>query len=1151
MKFLKGLLVCAALTGSAPWLSAQVTLNMPQSTLGAVIKSIQSQGTYEFFCDDNLAKIKTPAVKVNNQPIEEVLAKVLAGKDVSYTVNDKIVYLKKNNAEAKSAKQQAPTNGKKAVSGQILDENGLPLIGATVIDKKTGNGIATDIDGNFVLQTPSDDVELLVSFVGYVPQRLKARAGKPMTIKLKEDTEQLDEVVVVAYGTQKKSNLTGAVDVVKSKDLENRPVTSASALLQGKASSITFSTPSGGNSPGSNPTLQIRGQAALSTTTPPLVIIDGIPSDMGAFNALNPYDIESISVLKDAAASAVYGARAPYGVLVVSTKMGKKGEKPSVTYSGNYAISSATRMPKTIDSYSFAVMRNQAYLNSRMQPIYDDDEVALIKDNLDNPGKYTDADLVKIEGNIWGTSYGNTDWMDVFLKSSFRHQHDLTLKGGSEKTTYSISAGYVYQPGILKFIEDIDNYTRFNVNANVSTQVNDWLKVTYRSRYSYEETKAPAGAYGGGRSRMFDYIYGAWPTFLLYNPDGTLCETVKSNVESGSSRTMGHRIDQILAFDLKLAKGWTAHIDGTWRMNFSDAQTLRMPVYCTYPSGDEYLANGTESVISKSTANNRYWTIQGYTAYELKLKEHAFRLQLGAQAEENTYRYLGGNAKNLFIYDMDSAHIAQGTRTFDDSLSDWATAGFFGRFNYNWKERYFVEANGRYDGSGRYSRGKRWGFFPSVFGAWNISNEPFWEGLKSTVNYLRVKVSYGTLGNQGNSAGYLHVPTMSVGTQGGWIINGVRPTYVSTPVILNMERTWEKITTLDLGVETRLLQNRLAFEFGYYKRRSWDIIGPPTPLPVVLGASAPNINNAEFETKGIEMQISWHDKIDRHWDYSVSLNLADGVSEITKYNTTSNSISGWYVGKKFGEIWGYTSNRLINERDFDENGKLLVSQSKINANWFKGDVKYEDLNGDGIISPGASTVEDSGDRKIIGNSTPRFRYGIDLAAGYEFDHAGRLDLGLFFSGIAKRDLFMSGSFYYWGTGFNTSSRAHSIYNTDEHRDFYRDETCNQALLDLLGENKNAYFPRPYESTEGNKNFQTSTRYLISGAYLRLKNVKLTYTLPKAWAKKAGMNSCRLYFSGENLWVWSHLPKYIDPESVSNGRMYPQQATYSMGVNVSF
>lgn len=835
--------------------TAIVNVEVQNKTVGEILKKIEKQSDFDFFFDNTLIDLnRRVSVTSRNSDIFKVLEKVFKGTNVKYSVLDKKIVLTINADNVQTAQQ---TTFK--VTGKVVDENGEEIIGASVLEKGTINGTVTDMDGNFELKVSGKEVILEVSYIGYSKAIVKTKAGTITKVVLKEDTEVLDEVVVVAYGTQKKSNLTGSVDVVSSKEMENRPVTSASSMLQGKASSITFSTPAGGNAPGSAPTLQIRGQAALSETTPPLVVIDGIPSDMGAFNALNPNEIESISILKDAAASAVYGARAPYGVLLVTTKMGGRNEKAVVTYSGNYGIVNPINMPKTLDSYTFGVIRNQSYINARSQAPFTDEDLDIIRDNILNPGKYSLADLVSDSGNMWGKSLVNTDWMNIMLKSSFRHQHDLSLKGGSEKSSYSVSIGYVYQPGILNFVEDMDNYSRFNINAAIESDVANWLKVTYRNRYSFAVTKEPVSEYAGGRQRMFDYAFGAWPTSPLQYPDGSYAGIIATSMNGGMKKNMGHRLDNILAFDFKLAEGWTAHVDGTWRMNFSDYQTLRMPVYGTFPSGDEYLINGTESSIDKATASNQYWTIQGYTAYQLQLKRHSFRIQLGAQAEENTYRKLSGTAKELFVYDMESAHIAQGNRTFDDSINDWATAGFFGRFNYNWAERYFVEVNGRYDGSGRYSRGNRWGFFPSVFGAWNMSNEPFWEKLRDVVNYARVKVSYGTLGNQGNSAGYLHIPTMETAAQGPWIINGKRPTYVKTPGLLNKVRTWEKITTFDLGLEARFLNNQLSMELGYFNRCSWDIIGPPTPLPAVLGANAPSVNNAELVTKGFEAQLSWRD----------------------------------------------------------------------------------------------------------------------------------------------------------------------------------------------------------------------------------------------------------------------------------------------------
>lgn len=1038
------------------------------------------------------------------------------------------------------------------ITGVVKDISGETIVGANVMVKGTTTGAITNLDGQFTLDTPPNAI-LQVSFIGYVPQEIKPGGKTSVIITLLEDTQALDEVVIVGYGTQKKSHLTGSVEVVGAKDLENRPVTSASALLQGQVAGMTFSTPSGGNTPGSNMTLQIRGQAALSGSTPPLVVIDGIPSDMNGFNALNPNDIESVSVLKDAAATAVYGARAPYGVLLVNTKMGKKNEKPKISYSGNYGIVTPVRTPKTVDSYTFVLAKNQAAINGRQPASFVDEQIALILDNMNNPGKYTDEELNPVINGNWGARPAyNNDWMDIWLRSSFRHQHNLSLRGGGEKSSYFVSTGYVYQPGNLNFVEDFDDYKRFNLNGGLTVEVNDWVTMTYRSRYSHEASKEPTTEYDAGRGRLYSYAYSTWPIEPIYYPDGSLSNVSRAlvAVNGGQRDNKKHHLDNILAFDFSLAKGLTAHVDGTWRMDFSDYQSLRKKAYQNMPSGDQVLVDGTESSLVKQTSLNQYWTVQAYAAYEKNFSGHTFRLQLGGQAEENNYRLLEGTGKDLFLQDMDALKIAQGERKSSDTLNDWATAGFFGRFNYNFKERYLLELNGRYDGSGRYARGKRWGFFPSGSIGWIMSREAFWQKIEPIINSSKLRMSYGTLGNQGNSAGYLHIPTMSVNAQTPWIFNGQRLAYVSTPGILNMNRTWEKITTYEVGLELGLLNNRLTVEGDYFRRRSWDIIGPPNPTAAVLGVSAPQVNNAEFVTKGFELQINYRDQITSDWTYNVGLTLSDATSEVTKYNTATNSISGWYVGKKFGETWGYEANRLLTKDDFGEDGKLLISQSKIHAIWNTGDLKYEDLDGDGEITTGNSTVENPGDQKIIGNSTPRYRFGINLGTEYSFAKAGKLGLSIFLEGVAKRDLFLGDSFFYWGTppsGWE-SARSRSIYQ-GKNLDFYRDENTEPRLLDLLGLNTNSYFPRPYDSTEGNKNAKTNSRYLQNGAYMRLKNLTLTYTLPKEWLRKVKVDGCRVYFSGENMFVLSGLPSYIDPEST--GRTYPQQAVYSFGVNVDF
>lgn len=1139
---------------SASVFAQRINVSAKSITLKEIVSKIGKQSGYHFlYMEKDLKPSLQIAVQLENATLEQALEQVLVSNGLKYTIRGKRIIVEQNkNLPTNEAKPTAAVQERK-IKGTVYDSKRNVLAGVTVkVDD--GSASSTNANGVFEVQV-SANAKVVFDLLGFEQYVLQVGASNDYVVTLTEKVDDLDEVVVVGYGTQKKTNLTGSVEVVTSKSLENRPVTSPSAMLQGQVAGLTFNTASGGNTPGSNMTIQIRGQAALSGATPPLVVIDGIPADMGAFNALNPNSIESISVLKDAAATAVYGARAPYGVLVVNTKMGNRNERAKISYSGNFGMVTPVRVPETVDSYTFALSRNQAALNARQPLIFDKDWVDLILDNINNPGKYTDEELNPVVSGRWeGKPSYNNDFLDVWLRSSFRQQHDIALQGGGDNSSYFVSAAYVHQPGNLNFVEKFDNYKRFNLNGGLIADVGDWLKVTYRSRYSNEVAKEPTTEYNAGRERLYTYAYATFPMQPVYNPDGSLTGTTRIAVGANGGERLSdqHRIDNILAMDLSLAKGLTAHVDGTWRMNFRDYQALQREVYGTTPTGDTYLMDGTQSILNKQTALNKYWTLQAYAAYEKEIGKHTARIQLGAQAEENTYRLLSGHGKDLFIQDLPSIAIAQGDRTISDAINDWATAGFFGRINYNYDERYLVEINGRQDGSGRYARGQRWGFFPSGSVGWVMSRENFWEQLSPVVNFAKWRMSYGTLGNQGNSAGYLHVPTMSVAGQTPWIFDGERLAYVQTPGILNMNRTWEKITTTEVGLELAFLKSKLTAEANYFNRRSWDIIGPPTPKPSVLGAGAPQVNNAEFVTKGVEVMLNWKDQIKPNWRYNVGLTLADGKSTITKYNTTVNSISGWYVGKEMGEIWGYKVDRLLNKDDFLDNGKLKVDQSKIHALWNAGDVKYEDLDKDGTITTGTSTVENPGDLAIIGNTTARYRYGINLGTEFDFERSGTLSLSVLLEGVGKRNMFIDNSYFYWGgppAGWE-SSRARSVYK-GEHLDYYRDETTQQELLDHLGMNIDSYFPRPYESSEGNKNMKTNSRYLLNAAYMRLKSFNVAYTLPKEWTRRAKVENCRIYFAGENMFVLSNMPSYLDPETVGGGRMYPQQAVYSFGINVGF
>jgi len=1052
------------------------------------------------------------------------------------------------------------------VSGNVKNEKGEPLQGVSVKIKGKTIGTSTNANGSFSIDAAVGQV-LVFSHVGYVTFELKIASQQDLEITLKQADAKMDEVVVVGYGTQKKADLTGAVQVISGKDLENRPAANATALLQGIANGITFNSPASGFSPGAAQTIAIRGNASLNSSTPPLVVIDGIPTNMEDFNTLNPDDIESITILKDAAASAIYGARAPYGVLMVTLKKGRRNQRPVFSYSGNYSIVKPINYPDPVDAYTFALARNESYLNSHQSVYFSPDQLAIIKGNVENPGKYTADELVPLlPDGTWGWGQNgltNTNWFKTWLKSSQRQNHELSLRGGTEKTNYFLSAGYLYQPGIFKFVSDFDNYRRFTLNGGFNVDVNNWIKLGYRTRYSLAETTAPTFG-GAGIGLVYGFVYGAWPVVPVKNPNGyyNWSSRIADGQQGGQSQDDQHRLDNVLELNLHPAKGWDIHVDGTWRMFFEDYQSLVNQVVQHYYADGRTLLTGTSS-ISKTTSFSKYWTTQAYTSYNTTIGKHYIKGQVGMQAEETDNRGLSGSGSKMLIPNNYSINLSQQNKTASDALSTWSTEGFFGRINYNYDERFLFEVNGRYDGSARYAESKRWGFFPSMSAGWNISREKFWDRIQSTVNYAKIRASYGTLGDQGNTANFLYIPTLTVSPNTSWVFGNQTVPYVNTPGVLNPDITWNKITTFDISTELKFLDNRLSAELGWFDRKSWDMLGPPSPVPSVLGTSAPYVNNAAFVTKGFELMLGWNDRVSRNWDYSVRVNLSDAHSTITKYNVAQNYVGQWYPGMKMGEIWGYHVARLLNATDFNQNGTLKVDQSLFSANWYPGDVKYEKSSAKSpdSVSRGDGTVKNPGDQRIIGNTTPRYNFSVNINVGYTFKNGGRLDLAMLMQGVAKQDQVGNYSMYYWGMGSETGNNSDvNIYSGAKQLNFYRDATSSPELLTKLGTNTGAFFPRPYIGGDGFKNFQPSDRYLISLAYMRVKNVQVGYTLPAAWINKAKFQNCRIYFSGENLLTIhsSSLPYWIDPEMpVSNsyfgyvGRNYFQQATFSFGVNLGF
>lgn len=1085
-----------------------------------------------------------------------------------------------NVVEAQQVQTQAQ---KQSVRGKVTDETGKPLQDVSITIKGSTKGVVTNEKGEYNIDVPETSTKILVfSFVGMEQQEIKIENQKEISITLKPAEKSEQEVVVVGYGTQRRKNLTGAIQKISGDEIVNRPASNVSSLLQGEATGITFSTPSSGYAPGNVPTIQIRSQAALNTATPPLIVIDGIPSTLDVFNNLNPNDIADFSILKDAAAAAIYGARAPYGVIIVTTKIGNKNKKPQVTLSANYGIVNPIRLPNSVDAYTYVLAKKQAFINDNIALSIPQianwlANLALIKDNVDNPGKHTLDELVPGSGGLWNSpfySYCNNNFIDVWMKKSARFDQTISIKGGNDKTDYYFSAGYVYQPGIFEFVEDKDNYKRINLNAAISSQVNNWLKLAYRTRIIYSRSLNPNIDGGVDRSQLYSYAYGSPPLGTIKNPDGTYNygARIAQGVMNGAIQDDQYRFDNTLSFDIKPLKNWSIHVDGNWRMQLQDYQNHIKPVYQGMPNSTSFDYLVRDSSLTKISALSNYWTIQGYSSYETRINKHDLRFQLGAQIEELKFKSLTVGRSGLYDPNIPALAVSMNPVPLSatDALSDWATVGTFGRLNYGFNDKYLLEINARYDGSGRYSADKRWGLFSSAAAGWVISRESFWNALKGTISNAKLRLSYGTLGNQGNSPGYLYVPTIDIGLQSPWIFGTTRVPYAQTPSLINSDRTWEKITTLNGGLDLDLFKNRLHAGFDLFNRRSWDIIGPPEPIPSVFGATQPQVNNAEFVTKGYELMLSWKDNLTSQFNYGVSFSLSDAKSKITKYNTSVQIIGGanWYEGMEIGEIWGFKSNRLLNASDFDNTGKLIISQTAINSKWTPGDARYEDLNGDKAITIGSGTVSDHGDLVKIGNATPRYLYSVGLSAGYNFAEIGRFDISALFQGVGKIDIPpVSDGYYFWGARPEAALYTKAGVYKGDHLNFYRDQTSDPDVLAALGLNLNPKFPKPYGGNGGVKNFQSgnfyNSNYLINGAYIRLKSLQVSYTLPSQWLKKIKFQDCKIYFAGENLWTLTKVPEYMDPENYiinsntgttgigATGRMYPQQAVYSFGINISF
>ena len=1021
-------------------------------------------------------------------------------------------------------------------NGVVTDTTGETVIGASVVVKGTTNGTITGLDGDFSLSGVTKGSILVVSFVGYQNTEVKWN-GQPLTIVLKEDTKVLDEVVVVGYGTQKKANLSGAVAAVDGKVLQDRPITNIGQGLQGVVPNLNITMNNGG-APGATSSFNIRGNTSLNGGSP-LVLVDNVQMDA---NLVNPDDIESISVLKDAASASIYGARAAYGVILITTKKGKKSDKPTVSLSATGYWQSPALTFHNVNSMQYLTMMDEAYQNDGGSGHYFKSQVYQYAEDYFN-GKYDSPVFFDTAYDTYKYGYcGNTDWWDELYKTSFSQIYTANISGGNDRTTYYASVSMNDQGGILKAGDD--KYNKYNANVNISSNITKWLNVSAKIAHTYTDELHPTGgttamnstAYSGLSSYSGMMKGDLSPLMPVKHPDGhyagqgSYTNPVAIMEQGGNAQYKQNDLLMTGAVKITPIKGLVINADYTWNFygKSSNQHVQNFYDYTAVPGTENYYPWTNPSSVTVTNNDDYYNAFNAFAEYTFYLKEkHNFKVMVGYNQENKHKKYHYAGRKNLIDSSNPSLNLAYGDMAMNGSETHWSVNGFFARINYDYKGKYLLELNGRYDGSSKFPHGDRYAFFPSASVAWRVSEEKFWEPIRGWFDNFKLRASYGSLGNQAldesRYGNFPYLATYGINTKYGALLNGTRPVAVSVPGLVSASFTWETVNQIDFGFDASFFGGRLNTSFDWYRRNTKDMLTAGQALPAVLGTSVPQENAADMKTVGWEVSLEWNDRLSNGFGYHIKGVLSDYQASITKFSNPTKLLGTHYVGEKLNEIWGYVSNGLFQS---DEDAKAADQSYLSGGSWGAGDVKYEDLNNDGKIDIGKNTLDDSGDRKIIGNSTPRYSYGI--TAG--FDYKG-FDFEMFWQGIGKRDYWLGGS-QFWG---------------------FTDEWCTPLTSSLdywTEDNRDAYFPRLHHYGVNGGNHQVSTRYLQNAAYLRLKNVVLGYTIPRSITEKVKISRLRVFVQGENLLTFTPLIDSYDPETLNN-MTYPINKKISVGLNLTF
>jgi len=1136
-------------------MAQNVSIKLNNVTVERAMTELKTKSGYTFVYESSDVDLKKK-VDVKARNIEDAVRQVIDGQDLEYKIKGKNVILFKKTVD-KSNVSRSSSNKKKTIKGTVKDRNGEPIIGASVMEKGTHNGTITDINGNYVLSDVDENGTIVISYVGFKNMDMAVGGSQMHNITLDEDDNLLSEVVVVGFGTQKKVNLTGAVSTVDAETFESRPVSSATQALQGVVPGLQISTNSGQLDNEMSINLRGIGTIGEGSSGSPLILIDGMEGDL---NTINPQDIENISVLKDAAAASIYGSRAPFGVILVTTKSGKAG-RTSISYSGNLRSSSPMNMPEMMDSYTFANFFNSASLNEGGGLIFNED---IMQQMLDYQSGKISGGVPASSNGQWGkpdydpytNAYANTDWYkEVYKDNVFSQEHNLSVNGGSEKVSFYSSLNYMKQNGLLRHGED--GIERYAATAKFKAALTDWMRLNVTTRFIRKDNDRPS-AINGWYYEMFDRL--TWPNLPVYDPNGYYFNNNATNVamqlaEAGNRNNRQDQHYYQAALQLEPIRGWVTNAEFNYSIANTTIKETGFPTYNHDVEGNVVDTHGT-TYLWREGRQEYFLNFNLYSTLERTFaKDHNFKLMGGMQLEHMKMDYYamyktGLQDNSLPQFDLTTGMDGNGneiTPSLQGSYNQWATAGFFGRLNYDYKGIYLAELNLRYDGSSRFRRGSRWQTSPSISLGWNIAREEFWKPLVNTIGTLKLRFSYGELGNQNTVSWYPTYRTMNLGLyNGAWLENGKKPNTASVGDLISTSLTWETIRTWNVGLDYGLFDNRLTGSFDYFVRYTKNMVGPAPELPSILGINVPKTNNCDLRTNGWELSVNWRDRLSNGLNYEVGLSISDAKTVIESYpGNSSNSIDNYIAGREIGEIWGFETIGIAKtDVEMEEHLASVGGQDALGYNWAAGDIMYKDLDGEPGITQGGRTIDNHGDLKVIGNSTPRYFLGLNLCADWK-----GFDFRCFFQGVMKQDYWSTGGTF-WGVYGNL---WYSI-GLKEHNDYFRSEAIGMEGHEIAA-NLDSYYPRPAFNS-GYKNQYVQTRYLQNASYIRLKNLQIGYTLPAALTQKVGVNKCRLYLSGENLWTGTSLSSLYDPETISGGyagrgNAYPLSRTFSIGLDLNF